>query len=83
MPDQPLPIIAEALTPGAHQRQRMARAVYAGVEAEQASLISEWLTLIRARPLVHGAYVLAAVALLLWMSPIAALPLQLINMQGG
>jgi hypothetical protein len=83
MTEPTLPIVAEALTPGTPQRQRMARAVYAGVEAEQASLISEWLTMIRARPLLHGVYVLAAVALLIWMSPIAALPLQLLRMQGG
>ena len=60
----------------------MARAVWAGVEAEQASLLSEWLTLIRARPLLHSAYVLAAVVLLLWMSPLAAMPLRLIRAQG-
>ncbi len=83
MTDQPLPIVAEALTPGEFQRQRMARAVYAGVEAEQASLLSEWLTLIRARPLLHSAYVMAAVAMVIWMSPLAALPLQLIGTQGG
>jgi len=83
MPDQSLPIVAEALTPGDLQRQRMARAIYAGVEAEQAALLSEWLTLIRARPLLHSAYALAAVAMVVWMSPLAALPLQLIRAQGG
>jgi hypothetical protein len=79
MPDQPLPIVADALTPGTRQRQRMARAVYAGVEAEQASLVSEWLGFFAARPLAHGAYALVAVALLIWMSPLAALPLRLIG----
>lgn len=83
MTEPSLSIIADVLTPSTHQRQRMARAVYAGVEAEQASLTSEWLTMIRARPLLHGVYVLAAVALLIWMSPIAALPLQLLKLQSS
>ncbi len=83
MTEDSLPIVAEALVPGIRQRQRMARAVYAGVEAEQASLLSEWLDMIKARPLLHGAYVLVAVALLIWMTPFAALPLQLIGGGGG
>ncbi len=83
MTDQPLPILPQALEPGPRQRQRMARIVYAGVEAEQTPLLSEWLDLVRARPLLHGTYVLAAVALLLWMSPLATLPLRLIQIQGG
>ncbi len=82
MSDQPLPIVADALTPGTRQRQRMARVAYAGVEAEQTTLLSEWLQLIKARPLLHGTYVLVAVALVIWMSPLAALPLQLIQVQG-
>ncbi|MFH1466099.1 MAG: hypothetical protein ABIO70_17070 [Pseudomonadota bacterium] len=57
----------------------MARVVFAGVEAERATLLGEWLSLLRARPLLHGAYILAAAALLIWMSPLAALPLQLIG----
>ncbi len=82
MPEETLPVVAEALTPGARQRQRMARVIYAGVEAERSSLLSEWLDLVRARPLLHGTYVLVAVALLVWMSPLAALPLRLIQLQG-
>jgi hypothetical protein len=81
MSEDTLPIIAEALGTGTRQRQRMARVVYAGVEAEQTPLLSEWLELIRARPLLHSGYILAAAGLVVWMAPLAALPLQLI--QGG
>jgi len=73
-----IPGLPEALAPGAAQRQRIARALWREIEAERASLLDEWLVLPRARPLLHGAYALAVALLLLWLAPLAALPLRLI-----
>ena len=74
-----LPLLPDALNPSGHQRARMARIVRLAVQAEQTSLWDEWVELLRARPVLHGCYVLAAAALLLWMTPLGALPLALVR----
>jgi hypothetical protein len=73
-----IPGLPDALAPTTVQRQRIARALWRELEAERASLLDEWLALLRARPVLHGCYALAAALLLLWMAPLAALPLRLL-----
>ncbi|MDF1561821.1 MAG: hypothetical protein P1V51_02185 [Deltaproteobacteria bacterium] len=63
----------EALEPLPAQVARMRGRVHAKLEAERASLLGEWLALLRVRPVVHTAYLFAAAVVLLVSTPLGAL----------
>jgi len=68
-----------ALDPNAAQRRRIRDGVDSQLEAAETTLLTEWLDLLRARPLVHSLYALGAAALLLVLSPLASLPFVLMR----
>jgi hypothetical protein len=63
----------EALEPGPVTIARMRRVVHRKIEAERASLFGEWVALLKVRPLVHAAYVVAAAGVLVLTTPLGAL----------
>jgi hypothetical protein len=77
--DHDLAHAMRALDPDDLQLARMERVVLRAFEAEQRSLATEWIDLLRVRPVVHGGYALAAAALLLLLSPLGMLPLTLLR----
>ena len=54
-------------------RGRLEEAVVERWEARSRSLVTEWLDLLRARPVVNGAWVLAALLTVLVATPVGAL----------
>lgn len=61
------------LEPSQAQRVRVEERVVAAWESRERSLFSEWLDVLRARPLLNGAWVLAAMAVLLFTTPVGGL----------
>jgi hypothetical protein len=73
MSDERLKQAWMALEPTEAQRVRVEERVVTGWESRQRSLFSEWLDVLRARPLLNGAWMLAAMAVLLFTSPVCGL----------
>lgn len=61
------------LEPSQAQRVRVEERVVTAWESRERSLFSEWLDVLRARPLLNGAWVLAAMAVLLFTTPVGGL----------
>ena len=73
-PDDRLLLSAfEQLEPLPARVARMRGVVHRKLEAERVSLLGEWLALLRVRPVVHTAYLLAAAAVLLVSTPLGAI----------
>ena len=71
--------LLEALDPTPAQRRRVRARLDADLEAAETSLVTEWVELFRARPVVHSMYAFSAAALLLLLSPLASLPFVLLR----
>jgi hypothetical protein len=72
--DRPLVEVFAGLEPPAERVARLQVRVLQGYEARSRSLWREWLSLLRARPLAHGAWALAAVLVVGFSTPLAAVP---------
>lgn len=73
MSDERLGRAWQVLEPTESQRVRVEDRVVTGWESRQRSLFSEWLDVLRARPLLNGAWMLAAMAVLLFTTPVGGL----------
>lgn len=73
MSDERLRRAFEVLEPTLSQRSRVEARVVTAWESRQRSLFTEWLDVLRGRPLVNGAWMLAAMAVLLLTTPIGGL----------
>jgi hypothetical protein len=60
----------KALEPTPSQRRRIEDQVFAWLEAHETSIVAEWLSLIRVRPLAGLTYAAAAAVSLLLLSPL-------------
>ena len=73
----------EALGPTSEQITRIETRLFADLDLPSrdlpVSLLSEWLGLLRDRPVSNTLLIAAAAAMLLVMSPLAALPLALLS----
>lgn len=70
--DRALAEAMAALDPADARLARMEEAVLSGLRERPPSLVAEWLDLFQSRPVVHGAYALAAAAVLLATTPTGA-----------
>ncbi|MER2561627.1 MAG: hypothetical protein ABTQ32_12950 [Myxococcaceae bacterium] len=73
MSDERLKRAWTVLEPSEAQRVQVEERVVTAWESRQRSLFSEWLDVLRARPLLNGAWVLAAMAVLVFTTPVGAL----------
>lgn len=73
MSDERLDRAWQVLEPTESQRVRVEARVVTAWESRQRSLFSEWLDVLRARPLLNGAWMLAAMAVLLFTTPVGGL----------
>ena len=73
MSDERLKRAWTVLEPSEPQRVRVEERVVTSWESRQRSLFSEWLDVLRARPLLNGAWMLAAMAVLLFTTPVGGL----------
>ena len=73
MSDERLKRAWTVLEPSEPQRVRVEERVVTSWELRQRSLFSEWLDVLRARPLLNGAWMLAAMAVLLFTTPVGGL----------
>lgn len=73
MSDEQLRRAFDVLNPGEAQRVRVEARVVTAWEARSRSLLEEWLDVLRARPLVNGAWVMAAMLVLMVATPIGAI----------
>lgn len=73
MSDEKLTRAFDVLNPPGTQRVRVEERVVTAWEARSRSLLEEWLDVLRARPLVNGAWVLAAMVVLLVATPFGAI----------
>lgn len=73
MSDERLKQTWTVLEPSQAQRVRVEARVVAAWESRERSLFSEWLDVLRARPLLNGAWVVAAMAVLLFTTPVGGL----------
>lgn len=73
MSDERLRRAWQVMEPAEAQRVRVEERVVAAWESRSRSLFAEWLDVLRARPVVNAAWVLAAVAILLITTPIGGL----------
>ena len=71
--DQRLLSAFEELEPLPAAVARMRGQMNAALEAEGRSLLGEWISLLRLRPVVHTAYLLAAAVVLLVSTPLGAI----------
>lgn len=63
----------EELEPLPASVARMRGTLHRKLEAERTSLLGEWLELLKVRPVVHTAYLLAATVVLLVSTPLGAI----------
>ena len=73
MSDETLKHAFDALNPSQAQRVRVEERVVTAWESRSRSLFREWLDVLRARPLVNGAWVVAAMAVLVLATPFGAI----------
>lgn len=73
MSDERLRRAWQVMAPTEAQRVRVEERVVTAWESRERSLFSEWLDVLRARPLLNGAWVLAAMAVLLFTTPVGGL----------
>lgn len=73
MSDETLKRTFDALNPTQAQRVRVEERVVTAWESRSRSLFWEWLDVLRARPVVNGAWVVAAMAVLLLATPVGAI----------
>ncbi len=73
MSDEKLKRAFDVLIPSAGQRVRLEERVVTAWDARSRSLLDEWLDVLRARPLVNGAWVLAAMVVLMVATPLGAI----------
>ncbi len=71
--DQRLAAAFETLEPTSAQIENMAAVVMNAWTEPPRSLINEWFDLLRVQPMLHISYSIAAVALLMFFSPLGAL----------
>ncbi len=68
-----------SLDPGATARARMEENLNRDLDASQSSMIDEWLSLVRVRPVMTLGYATAAAGALLLTTPLGALSLALLK----
>ena len=73
MSDETLKRAFDVFVPSAGQRVRLEERVVTAWDARSRSLLEEWLDVLRARPLVNGAWVLAAMVVLMVATPLGAI----------
>lgn len=73
MSDETLKRAFDALNPSQARRVRVEERVVTAWESRSRSLFWEWLDVLRARPLVNGAWVVAAMAVLVLATPVGAI----------
>ncbi len=73
MSDERLKRAFDPLNPTQAQRVRVEERVVTAWESRSRSLFWEWLDVLRARPVVNGAWVVAAMAVLLLATPVGAI----------
>lgn len=73
MSDERLRRAWQVMAPTEAQRVRVEEGVVTEWESRERSLFSEWLDVLRARPLLNGAWVLAAMAVVLFTTPVGGL----------
>ncbi|MDP1918103.1 MAG: hypothetical protein Q8L14_17795 [Myxococcales bacterium] len=73
MSDERLKRAFDALNPSQAQRVRVEERVVTAWESRSRSLFWEWLDVLRARPVVNGAWVVAAMAVLVLATPVGAI----------
>lgn len=70
MNDAKLTAMWSALEPGARRRARIESQVFEWIEAQETSLASEWLGLLKVDPLAGLAYVAAGAVSLVFLTPV-------------
>ena len=83
-PDDRLLLSAfEELEPLPAQVARMRGTIHRKLAAERASLLGEWLELLKVRPVVHTTYLLAAAVILIVTTPLGAILRALLMSSGS
>lgn len=73
MSDETLKRTFDVLDPSEGQRVRVEERVITAWDTRSRSLLEEWRDVLRARPLVNGAWVLAAMVVLMVATPVGAI----------